>query len=294
MIIVKLKGGLGNQMFQYAAGRYLAELRKTELKLDDTFLQDKTPKQDFTLRDYELGIFQINANSASQADIDRFFKKYNGLKKILKGIKHQFVPYQVIKQRFYHFDETVLHCKKNTYLDGYWQSYKYFSPITDIIQKEFTVKNPLEGKNLTVAQQIEDTPSIAVHIRRGDYVRNEKTNQHHGVCSLEYYQEAINTIVQKVDTPHFFFFSDDIAWVKDNLQVAYPSVYVNHNTGKKSYEDMRLMSMCKHNITANSSFSWWGAWLNKNPEKIVITPQKWFNDSTRNTSDLIPENWLRL
>jgi hypothetical protein len=295
MIIVKLQGGLGNQMFQYATGRSLAELKQTELKLDDTFLQDKTPKKDFTLRDYELDIFQLNTKIASRTEIDRFFNKPNGfVNKIVNRIKQQFIKYQVIKQRFFHFDETVLYCRKNTYLDGYWQSYRYFEPITGIIQKEFTMKSPMDNKNLTLARKIEATQSVAVHIRRGDYVKNEKTNQHHGVCSTKYYQEAIIKMVQKVDNPHFFFFSDDIEWVKDNLMVTYPSEYVNYNTGKKSYEDMRLMSLCKHNIIANSSFSWWGAWLNPHAEKMVIAPKKWFNDPNRNTSDLIPENWLRL
>ena len=140
---------------------------------------------------------------------------------------------------------------------------------------------------------ISQTNSVSLHIRRGDYVSNQKTNQTHGTCDLDYYQRCITEIEKEVENPYFFVFSDEIEWVKENLKINHPAEYVDQNTGDKSYEDMRLMSQCKHNVIANSSFSWWGAWLNSYPDKIVFAPKRWFASDKHNTKDLIPEGWKK-
>jgi hypothetical protein len=148
-------------------------------------------------------------------------------------------------------------------------------------------------KNQLIAQEIGQSNAISLHVRRGDYVHNSNTLATHGLCSLDYYQTAINYITERVAQPNFFIFSDDITWVKDNLKVDFKCRFVDHNHGTESYNDMRLMSLCQHHIIANSSFSWWAAWLNPNHKKIVIAPRQWFvNDN--NVSDLFPQNWVKL
>ena len=133
-----------------------------------------------------------------------------------------------------------------------------------------------------------------MHIRRGDYVSNPTTNKLHGTCSLEYYHNAVDIIAAKVSNPHFFIFSDDHEWARNNFKIDYPLTFVAHNNAGKNYEDMRLMSLCKHHIIANSSFSWWGAWLGSNPKKIVCAPRGWFKDKSLNTNDIIPSDWSRI
>ena len=147
--------------------------------------------------------------------------------------------------------------------------------------------------NLTISEQIAKCNSVSLHIRRGDYVSNLEANKTHGFIGIEYYNKAISFIHEQILQPHFFVFSDDIAWARENLGLIINVVFINHNQGRSSFEDMRLMSLCKYNIIANSSFSWWGAWLNTAPDKIVITPKQWFANG-QDTSDLMPENWLKM
>ena len=273
MIIVKLIGGLGNQMFQYALGRHLAYKHKTSLQLDISEFEN------YKLHKYSLKFFNIHGD-----DSEKFKKGFK--KKIIAFFNSK-------KEPHFHFSPKILNSPDNVYLDGYWQSEKYFKDIEPIVRQEFTLKdkfNAMDDKALTA---IGTSESVSLHIRRADYVTREKTNQVHGVCSLEYYHEAIAKIVATVKNPYFFIFSDDMPWAKDNLQLNFPVSYIDHGPDK-NYEDLILMSRCKHNIIANSSFSWWGAWLNTNPFKIVIAPKKWFNDQSKNTKDLIPDGWIIL
>lgn len=295
MIIVKLKGGLGNQMFQYAAGRYLAVARNTSLKLDISLLC--ATSTGCTPRHYGLDIFDIHEDFAEEEDIkllgcggevprsilNRFFRKY-----VLSQ------PVQaVFKERFFHFDPDVLCLPENICLLGYWQSERYFADIKDMIRTEFRVKIPLEGLNQGLAEQICETESVSIHVRRGDYVSNHVTAAYHPACGIEYYHRAVNYISEYCKKLHFYIFSDDPAWVESNLHIPYPATLVKHN-GHCAYDDLRLMSLCRHNIIANSSFSWWGAWLNRNQDKIVVAPRLWFSDPAINTSDLIPVGWIRI
>ena len=181
------------------------------------------------------------------------------------------------------------------YLDGYWQSEKYFKGAVEAIRRELIVQKELEGKNLEIAGMIKEVAQpVSIHIRRGDYVSDKKTNQVHGLCSLDYYESAINRLTETFSSPHFFVFSDDQNWVKENLKLNLPATYVDHNDAATNFEDLRLMSLCKHNIIANSSFSWWGAWLNADSEKVVIAPSKWFADNNMNSQDVCPEVWVRI
>lgn len=181
----------------------------------------------------------------------------------------------------------------SVYLAGYWQSEKYFSDASEAIRADFTFRTPLSKKNAELAERVGQTNSVSLHVRRGDYVSSAKTNATHGFCSLDYYRAAVLHMAAHIEQPEFFIFSDDMAWVKANLKIDFPCRYVDHNQGAESYNDMRLMSLCKHHVIANSSFSWWGAWLNPNPNKTVIAPRKWFaNDN--NVDDLFPSDWVLL
>ena len=180
------------------------------------------------------------------------------------------------------------------FLSGYWQSQKYFEKYSNIIRQDFKFTIPMNSKNLEVANSIKESISVSVHIRRGDYLSNKKTYDKHGVCSLDYYENSINLILLEFPTARIFVFSDDISWVNYFLMPKFKNIEtVDLNSGKESYNDMRLMSLCDHNIISNSTFSWWGAWLNNNPHKKVIAPEQWFADGT-NCNDLIPENWIRM
>jgi glycosyl transferase family 11 len=289
MIIVKLCGGLGNQLFQYALGKSLSIASKLPLKLDiNAFKKD-------TLRKYYLNNFTINEELATQKEIV-VFKNNIFLKAINKLTKNKFhYLNHIVNEKNICFEPQILKIKKKVYLDGYWQTEKYFKDIENILKKEFVLKTPLNAKNKKTLERISvSLNSVALHIRRGDYVNNTATSQFHGNCSLQYYQNAINLISEKIKDPHFFIFSDDIPWVKENLKSKYPMYYLDNNPPEKGYEDLRLMSGCKHFIIANSSFSWWGAWLAENKNKIVIAPKKWFNDTSIDTKDLIPETWLKI
>lgn len=290
MIIVKLIGGLGNQMFQYAAARRLSHVNNVPLKFDlDWFENHSTDIK----REYELNVFNIQGKPASPDETAKL-KEPPCKPSLFSLIKRKILPsYKQthIRQRHYHFEPDILELGSNTYLEGYWQSEKYFKDIDTVIRKEFTFKPEPDSLNREMAGCIKSSDSVSLHVRRGDYILNEVTNNYHGTCSQEYYSKAIEIISKKIKAPQFFVFSDEPEWTKANLDIKHTATYIDINGPEKAYEDMRLMSLCKHHIIANSSFSWWGAWLNPEPDKMVIAPSKWFNDKSINTKDLLPETW---
>lgn len=288
MIIAKLQGGLGNQLFQYAAARALAEWYNTILKVDFN-----GHKSDIA-RSYKLPFFNIPAEVVTNQEMTAFKKWYNEgvIGKIISLLPFHLNPHY-FKEPHFHFTPQVLELPDNVYLEGYWQSEKYFLPITDIIRREVVLKKEYEVQNKELIDLINQTNSVSLHVRRGDYVANPTTLKMHGICSLEYYAQAIAKIKEQVTKPYFFIFSDDPEWVIQNLKLT-DQYYIVSGKGYADYQELSLMSYCKHHIIANSSFSWWGAWLGKNPEKIVIAPQKWFSEFKGNTQDLLPQNWIKL
>ncbi len=289
--------GLGNQMSQYAAGRQAAIRNKTDLKLDLSWYDDPGPD---TKREYLLKYFNISAQIASEAEIKK-----------LKGIRGSFWE-KVVATRFPSllkvgrsyllenttgaYDRKFLEVRDNTYLEGWWQCEKYFKEIGETIRKELTIKTKPNAANAKMLKEIGGSVSVSLHIRRGDYVSNKNYTKFHGVCGLDYYRRAVSYLSKRVKSPVFFVFSDDPEWVKKNLKLKYPTVCVAHNLGKNDYEDIRLMSNCRHNIVANSSFSWWGAWLNPNPQKIIIAPKRWYADPgvKKKDREIVPKSWIRL
>lgn len=262
MIKITLKGGLGNQMFQYAYGRNLSIMRNTELKLDLTHLI--YPDKIDTLREFKLNAFDICANI------------YKPIKRPLLKIFFSKIINKVLKK------------------EQFFQSEKYFKNNENTIRKEIVLKKPLSTYSLEILNLIlsKNNP-VSLHIRRGDYVSNAKTNIHHGLCPIEYYEKSIEYIKLKINSPTFFIFSDDIHWAKDNLKSTSEMIFVS-KPEIPDYEELILMSKCSHHIIANSSFSWWGAWLNPNPSKIVVAPKKWLNNVNIDTTDICPSEWIRI
>lgn len=279
-------------MFQYALGRHLAEIHKTQLKLDISAYDYNGPLE------YFLGTFNTIQNFASEEEVKKF--KYLEQSNFQKGLynlfhSHSKMPKTFIRWNKSSFNPAILNLPDNVYLEGYWNSEKYFIGIADIIRREFTVKIPASDRNKELAEMISSTQSVSTHIRRGDYILDEQANKTHGMCGLDYYRRCIEYLADSVREPHFFVFSDDPHWCHNNLRLPYPITFVSYNDMEHSYEDLRLMSQCKHNIIANSTFSWWGAWLNPNKDKLVLAPQKWFNDGKKkkHSSDIVPLQWIR-
>ena len=292
MIITKIIGGLGNQMFQYAAGIALALEKNTTLALDVSGFENYKLHQGFELQRVFNNVFEI----ASKADIQRLLGWQSSLR-VQRIVSRK--PFSLLRNKNFivepHFQYWPgINCLTgDCYLSGYWQSEKYFSEVADQVRKSFTFQIPLENYNAEIAKQINQVSSVSLHVRRGDYANNPKTTSTHGLCSLDYYKSSISYLTERVQQPEFFIFSDDIEWVKNNLRIDYPHQYVEHNFGSESYNDMLLMSMCQHHIIANSSFSWWGAWLNPNMDKIVVAPKYWFANQT-DVQDLLPTGWKKL
>lgn len=294
MIIVKLMGGLGNQMFQYAAGKRLAKLHKTELKLDKGIL-GKPVQEGVTPREVELDLLRVNLLWASRQEIDSYRNKGSG--KYLRVMQRKF-PFlfreMYLAESGHGYYSRFNQLPSKVYLDGFWQSEKYFADIRQILLSEFKPMENLSGLNSEWISNIKSCNSVSVHIRRGDYVTNTQANHFHGVLPMSYYHDAVSFITKDIMNPVFFVFSDDPNWVKDNFRLDYPTYIISHNMARNSVFDLELMSACQHNIIANSSFSWWGAWLNASPQKIVVAPKFWFRDNPSLADDLIPSSWHRL
>jgi hypothetical protein len=290
MIIVRLLGGLGNQLFQYAAGRSLAVRKKTQLYLDvSAYGQERS---DIIRRSYDLGLFNIDAPFATSEQVRRFTRP-----PFIRQKMNRLLPYHkrgYYKELFFHYDPDFFTAAASTLLEGYWQSEKYFSGITDILLDEFRVTAPLSAGTGDLISRIKSSNSVSVHIRRGDYVNNPVTLEVHGLCGADYYTKALSAMAGMTGDIELFVFSDDMEWTRQNITAEFPVTYVDHNDSSHAYEDLYLMSLCKHNIIANSSFSWWGAWLNANPDKTVVAPSRWFNRSDADTSDLLPAEWIKL
>jgi hypothetical protein len=267
MIIVRIVGGLGNQMFQYAYAKALQQ-KGYQVKIDITKFKK------YKLHGgYQLDKFKIDLETSTP--LSNFFSRL--------GFSRS------TKEKSLLFNEKLLKLPKNGYVKGYFQTEKYFKDIREVLLKQFVFKNELSSSTLSYLKEITiENNACSLHIRRGDYISDKKANDVHGTCDLDYYKEAIKLIRGQFNDCRLFIFSDDISWVKKNLKTK-NATYIDHKV--IPHEDMHLMSLCKHNITANSSFSWWGAWLNQHKEKTVISPKTWF---VSKENEVACENWIQL
>lgn len=279
-------GGLGNQMFQYSTAKALALVSKQKLILDVNMLNQDS------LRSYDLGIFDnITEEIASETLRNQLFPKRNLLSR--KRVKQATIHHY--KEQHFNFDQRFLQLSGDNYLEGYFQSEQYFLHEEQKIRHSFNFPALRHHSTINDLKKINSTLSVSVHFRRGDYIQNPKVTNYHGICSDIYYLQSMRCIQKAHPKAHFFIFSDDIEWVKQqSFLKEFDHSLIENLTEKKDWEDMLLMSQCKHNITANSSFSWWGAWLNSYQDKKIISPKNWFNDKAVNTSTLIPTTWVQL
>jgi len=270
--------------------RAVAEQNRTDLVIDISWFDRY--KNNLAPRKYALDNFNISGKLLKTGILHRVLSKLAFLED-LRPIQKR---YYIKEKKLFHFDSGIFNVSKNAYIDGYWQNEKYFKGIEGIIKKEFTLKNLPSPLFCKLSNEMVNSESVSIHIRRGDYIHSKETNKVHGVCSLNYYNQAIKIINGFVEDPTFFVFSDEIDWAKNNLKLNYPTLFVSNKLMKDS-EELILMSKCKHNIIANSSFSWWGAWLSENSHKIVIAPNQWFSEKRMKNigeSDIIPKSWIKI
>ncbi len=290
MIIAKITSGLGNQLFQYALARHLSIKNKTPLYFDLGFYDLNNPNN--TARKFKLDHFSIKYRTVSRS-AGIYWPKAT---KIFPD--RSCSPFFVwITEQHHHFDTTVLSTRAGCItLQGYWQSEKYFDSVTDIIRHELTFKDNADETFNSYKKMIQSSNvSVSVHVRRGDYVHHPEFSKTFGFVGLDYYSKATDLIQAKFENPVFFIFSDDTEWVNEQLGFIPGAVFVENRGADSDINDLHLMSLCRHNIIANSSYSWWGGWLNNNPDKVVIAPQCWYkNKPELNTKDMVPAAWIKL
>lgn len=286
-IIVGLSGGLGNQMFQYAAGRSLSLRSAVDLELDLSWFAGREERA-YGLNDFSITGQTLNPLKALPEKIQTLESR----------ISRRWLPSRmggkIYREKQFHFDEGVHQLKPSAYLEGYWQSEKYFQEHSVQISSDFLPKTKTPDRCLPILNSIQGTQAICLHIRRGDYITNASAAKTHGVCPLSYYQQGVEQLLPGLSSPHCFIFSDDPQWVKENIDLPCAFTVVDVNNGKQANWDLFLMHSCMHFVIANSSLSWWGAWLGAHEEKRVIAPLQWFLTEDKNTKDLLPKNWERI
>lgn len=282
-LLVRVVGGLGNQMFQYAAGLALSK------RLGKTLLIDGRAFKGYRLHQYGLSAWNLSARQIEGQENDAPALWRIGLVERMSF----FQPATYFKEQSLAFDQRWPQVTQVNYLSGYFQTERYFIQEREQLTKEFSLNVPLQASGQDLAQEMRNSHSVAIHVRRGDYVSNPQTLRIHGVCGVSYYQAAINYMLAQLNQPQFYIFSNDFAWVRANLKLPERTVFVD-GVAQHAADDIHLMSQCKHHIVANSSFSWWGAWLAHDQGGIHIAPTPWYDDASYPESDLIPTSWVRL
>lgn len=271
MIVIELSGGLGNQMFQYALYKKFESLNK------DVVMETSFFRSGQELRELELGIFPVKYKEITDKEAASI-RGYGYQDSVLDKIRYKLTPkkYKVYIDKIGPFQPEIFEME-NVYLSGYWQNENYFKDIREIVCRDFSFSDELVECNKELCHTLENENSVSVHIRRGDYLTTENTRIHGNICTDAYYANAMNYIRESVENPQFYIFTDDLEWAREKYR-GQNVMIVEGNRNDSSYVDMFLMSKCKHNIVANSTFSWWGAWLNSNPDKLVLAPPKWLNN----------------
>lgn len=294
MIIVQLTGGLGNQMFQYAAAKALSVKKNVDLFLDISFyLKDEFPELEIP-REFELLHFKgitekiVNINELKKNNTFDFLKEKT-INKLLPKHKRG-----IYKEKYYHYDSQFFNANNSTYLMGIWQSPKYFELYKKTILLSYQLKDDLIEDVLKKGKELNSSNSVSIHIRRGDYLRKPEILDWHGIMSKDYYIKAFELLCSKKKIDRVYFFSDEPEWVKSELIPHIQGEIISDHLNSTQYNDFYLMQQCQNNIIANSTFSWWAAYLNPNPNKIVIAPKKWFNSAPNNTKDLFPQDWITI
>ena len=288
-----LQGGLGNQLFQYAAARAVSEHYKVDFALDKSWFDQSLAG--VTPRKYQLDLLNIEKVNFSNHS---FPTKPNRLDQFLQSTfsSRPFICYQ---PNAFSFDPALFNLRnvsnRDVYLYGYWQGFGHIEAIRPILEKEFQLRSRISAHYRPFLEQIMNSASVMLHIRRGDYVESPSAAQFHGVLSLDYYLNAIQAIQAIQADAHYFVFSDDLPWAKSMIPPGLPITFIDNSISMDAAaQELQLMRACKHHIIANSSLSWWGAWLKNNQNGIVFAPNRWINQDNSNLSDLLPPSWHRL
>lgn len=294
MIITNLIGGLGNQMFQYACGRACALDAGLPLAVSSDMFRDYALHQGLEL----TRVFALEVDEASPAQMrERLgWQRPVWLRRLLSRPYARALtrPGFVAEPHFHFWPGLREAAARGAYLQGYWQCERYFAHHEATLRQDLRFRAAARGLNAEFAERIGECEAVSLHVRRGDYVSNARTQAIHGSLPQQYYERALRHVLQRVPHARVFAFSDDPQWVAANLLPLHPGlIIVNHNRGADSYNDLRLMALCRHHVIANSSFSWWGAWLDARPDKIVVAPERWFADGP-DSVDLVPSSWIRL
>ena len=288
MTITQLMGGLGNQMFQYAAGRALSLRTSEPLSLDITGLA-RDPLRSYALGDFNIEAGLINSRrkrppkfkvGTQQAVANRIFG--------LLGL-----PRRIVEPSL-RFDPAILQHCSNAYLSGFWQCERYFADHAETIRSELSLRAPLTGERVAIAQQVAMSNAISVHIRCGDDPNDPAARAIFGICDTEWFREAMWRMEDRIENPTFFVFSDHPPFAREIIKSQSSLVFIDPDADGRDCEDLMLMSLCKAHIIPNSTFSWWGAWLNGRLDKHVIAPARWYADETMTFNDIVPEHWERL
>lgn len=272
-IVVNLIGGLGNQFFQYALGYAICKENGQELLIDNSDFKT------YKVRTFELDKFNLELKYAPEELVKQLKKKHLFNKTLYKDKRFSFTP-------------SMLKIKKSAYLKGYWQTEKYFKKYETDIRELFKLKDNSFIKNENLLYEIQSTNSVSVNLRLCEYITNPEIAKKHYVCKKDYYKNAINYVNQNLDNHKFFVFSDDVNLAKEFLPENNDYIFCDTANWQ---EDLYFMQNAKHNIVANSSFSWWAAWLNQNPEKMVLAPNQWFTKEAKiNYKDVVPDSWTKI
>lgn len=285
MIVIEASGGLGNQMFQYALYKKLEAMNK-DVAFDTSFFRSSQ-----NLRELEIGVFGVQYRSITDKEA-AYIRGYGYQDSVIDKIKYKLKPSKMAEYNdtIESFQAEVLKME-NVYLRGYWQSEKYFKDIREIILGEFTFPPEIRERFQNMCKQMQTENSVSIHVRRSDYLSGQNAKVYGNICTEKYYENAIAYIENVIEKPQYYVFTDDLEWARDYFKGEKYTI-VDVNRGKDSYADMYLMSQCKHNVIANSSFSWWGAWLNQNPDKKVLAPKKWFQNHEK--EEIVCEDWIRI
>lgn len=292
MIYVRLKGGMGNQMFQYALGLQLAGQLGTRLKLDVSNLLYRNKPEGFVYRNYDLDVFRVEGDFLARPQVlaPLFNLRIKPLGKAVRKLAAG--RYAVVEESHFHYDPQILEQARDGVLyEGWFQSPKYFTGVEDQVRAAFTYRHDLIPESRELMARIEASNAVCLNVRRTDFLTTDVLN----ATDEAYFQRGVRHMREQVDNPHVFVFSDDIEWCREHLRFPVPTEFVGHeHKGFKFGNYLRLMQACDHFVIPNSSFAWWAAWLNRKPGKIVVAPRRWFTDPSIDTTDLVPEDWVRL
>lgn len=282
VIVTRLEGGLGHQLFQYAAGRRLALARGVPL------LVDRSPV-DGSPRPYALGAFGISGQAAPPDERSRFEAQT-----LTQRITRRMRGRRLVAERSPRFDPSILDLSGDVYLHGQWQSEQYFADVANTIRGDLTWKTVPESWSADLLARIESGNAVSVHVRRGDRVSDPRLAGLLGACPVAYYRRAWRLIRERVRDPLFIVFADDPAWARGQLTFLDPVKFVSDPGHRPDHDDLWLMTQCRHHVIANSAFSWWGAWLSDAADKVVVAPDRWCADPAYDGRDIVPPAWARV